>query len=52
MTEDQLKALTDSEMRQAVGYYGGKLSEQRRKAEFYYLGLPKGDLTPPEVEGR
>lgn len=52
MSEDELRALTDSEMRQAVGYYGGKLAEQRRKAEYYYLGLPKGDLTPPEVDGR
>ena len=52
MTEDELRALTDSEMRQSVGYFGGKLAEQRRKAEYYYLGLPKGDLTPPEVEGR
>lgn len=39
-------------MRNAVGYFGGKLSEQRRKAEVYYLGLPKLDLSPPEVEGR
>ena len=52
MSEDELRALTDSEMRQAVGYYGGKLAEQRRKAEYFYLGLPKGELAPPEVEGR
>ena len=52
MTETELKALTDAEMRQAVGYFGGKLSEQRRKAEYYYLGLAKGDLSPPEIEGR
>lgn len=52
MSEDELRALTDTEMRQAVGAYGGKLAEQRRKAEYYYLGLAKGDLTPPEVEGR
>ena len=52
MTEDELKALTDAELRQAVGYWGGKLSEQRRKAEYYYLGLPQGDLSPPEIEGR
>lgn len=52
LTEDELKALTDTEMRQAVGYYGGKLAEQRRKAEYYYLGLAKGDLSPPEIEGR
>lgn len=52
MTADQLKAITDSEMRLSIGYWGGKLAEQRRKAEYYYLGLPKGDLSPPEVEGR
>lgn len=52
MTETELKALTDAEMRQAIGYFGGKLSEQRRKAEYYYLGLAKGDLSPPEIEGR
>lgn len=52
MTEDELRALTDSEMRNSVGYAGGKLSEMRRKAEYYYLGLAEGDLTPPEVEGR
>ncbi len=52
MTDDELKALTDAELRQSIGYWGGKLSEQRRKAEFYYLGLAKGDLSPPEIEGR
>lgn len=52
LTDDDLKALTDHEMRNAVGYFGGKLSEQRRKAEIYYLGLPKLDLSPPEVDGR
>ena len=52
MTDDELRALTDAELRQSIGYWGGKLSEQRRKAEYYYLGLPKGDLSPPEIEGR
>jgi hypothetical protein len=52
MTEDELRALTDSEMRQSIGYWGGKLAEQRRKAEYYYLGLAKGDLSPPEIDGR
>lgn len=52
LTKDELIALTDIEIRNAVGYYGGKMAEQRRKAEYYYLGLPKGDLAPPEVEGR
>lgn len=52
LTEDQIKAMTDAQMRQAVGFFGGKLAEMRRKAEYYYLGEAKGDLAPPEVEGR
>ena len=52
MTEIDLKALVDAEMRQAVGFWGGELSAARLKAEQYYLGLPEGDLLPPDVEGR
>lgn len=52
LSDDELKALTDNEIRNAVAYHGGKLSEMRRKAEYYYLGLPKGDLSPPDIEGR
>lgn len=52
MTDDQLKAITDGEMRQALGYYSGKLGMQRLKAMAYYLGEAKLDLSPPEVEGR
>lgn len=52
LTDAELKVLVDSELRQSLAYYGGLLSEQRRKAEYYYLGEAKGDLAPPEVEGR
>ena len=52
MTEDELRALTDAEMRQALGYYTGKLGQQRLKAMSYYLAEAKFDLSPPEVEGR
>lgn len=52
MSEDELLALTDLEIRNAVGYYGGKLAEQRRTATYYYLGEPFGDLAPPDVDGR
>ena len=53
MTDDKLKALIDNEIRQAIGgMSGSRLSEQRRKAEYYYLGLAKGDLSPPEIDGR
>ena len=52
MDDDRLRSITDQEMRQAVGWYSGKLAIQRQKAMQYYLGLATGDLTPPEVEGR
>lgn len=52
MNDDELRALTDSEMRLAVGYWSGKLANQRMKAMVYYLGEPKLDLSPPEVDGR
>ena len=52
MSDDQLRSITDQEMRQAVGWYSGKLAAQRQKAMAYYLGQPTLDLTPPEVEGR
>lgn len=52
LTDDALKALANLELRNAVGYFGGKLADQRRKAEVYYLGLPQLDLTPPEIDGR
>ena len=52
LSEDELKALVASEMRQSLGYSSSKLSAARQKAEYYYLGLPVGDLSPPEVDGR
>jgi len=52
MNDETLKAITDSEMRQAVGYWSGRLALQRQKAMVYYLAEPKLDLAPPEVEGR
>ncbi len=52
LTEDELKALVGAEMRQSLGYSSSKLSQQRQKSMYYYLGQPVGDLSPPEVEGR
>lgn len=52
MDEDTLRAITDQQMRMAVGWYSGKLSQQRQKAMNYYLAQAVGDLSPPEVEGR
>lgn len=54
MTDDELRALTDAEMQDASAEsgYGGLLAAARAKAEYYFQGLPKGDLAPPEIEGR
>jgi len=52
LTEDELKAITDQEMRAAVGFWSGRLAQQRQKAMVYYLAEPKLDLSPPEIEGR
>lgn len=48
MTESELKAVIDAQIRNAAGYMSGELSEQRRKALEYYLGEPFGN----EVDGR
>jgi hypothetical protein len=52
LTDDEVGALVDGELRTAVGFGGGKLAEQRRKAEQYFYGEAKGDLAPPEIVGR
>ena len=52
LTEDELKALVALESRQSLGYTSSKLSAARQKAEYYYLGLAVGDLSPPEIDGR
>lgn len=52
LTDDEVKALVDSEIRQSIGYFGGKLAQMRQKSEYYFLGEAKGDLAPPEIEGR
>lgn len=52
ITDDDLIVAINKEIANSVGYSNGKLSEMRRKAEYYYLGEAKGDLAPPEVEGR
>lgn len=52
LTEDELKALVGAESRQALGYSSSKLSNARQKSMYYYLGMPVGDLSPPEVDGR
>ena len=52
MTEDELRAITDQEMRAAIGFFSGRLAMQRQKAMVYYLAEAKLDLSPPEIEGR
>ena len=52
ITDAELMARVEQELRSAQDYIGGKLSAQRQKALRYYLAQPEGDLAPPEVEGR
>ena len=52
MTDDELGALVDAEMRIAIGFDSGKLADQRRKAEYYFYGEAKEDLAPPSIPGR
>jgi hypothetical protein len=48
VTNDELCSLIDQEVSQSVGYFSGKLSEQRAEAMRYYLGETFGN----EQEGR
>jgi len=52
MTDEDIKSLVDAEIRDSMDYCGGALSAARRKNLNYFLALPIGDLTPPEIEGR
>lgn len=48
MDEDELKAIIEAQIQNAMGYVGGDLSQERAQAMEYYLGEPFGN----EVEGR
>jgi len=48
MTDDELRAEIDKEIRASIGYYSTELSAQRKQALEYYYGEPFGN----EVEGR
>lgn len=52
MDDNKLIALTDTEIKQSLGYGSGKLTKDRQKALEYYYGKPIGDLTPPSIDGR
>ena len=52
ITDDELIARVDSELRQAQDYMGGKLAIQRQRALKYYMAQAEGDLAPPEIDGR
>jgi hypothetical protein len=52
LTDDQLRVLIDTELRQSYGYGSGKLEQQRRRAEYFFLAEAKEELAPPAIEGR
>ena len=51
MDDTELLSIIDRERSLAHGYHD-ELSEERRKALYYYQGEAKEDLSPPEVDGR
>ena len=52
MTDDDLLQMLRAEERDSIAYMGGLLSEMRRRNEYYYLGLAKGELAAPTIPGR
>lgn len=52
LTDSDLCALIDSEMRQAFGYGDGKLEQLRRRNMYYFMAEAKEELAPPSIEGR
>lgn len=48
MEDKELRSIVENEIRTSIGFTGGELSEDRRRAMEYYLGEPFGN----EVEGR
>jgi hypothetical protein len=48
MSDSDLAAILDAKIHNALGYQGGRLSQERRQAERYY----KGDAFGNEIEGR
>lgn len=52
LTDEDVKSIIDAELATALGVESSELSDQRRKALAYYYAEPKGDLAPPEIEGR
>lgn len=52
LTDDELRTLIDTELRQCYGYGSGKLEQERRRAEYFFLAEAKEELAPPAIEGR
>ena len=48
MLDSDLAAILDAKIHNALGYQGGRLSQERRQAERYY----KGEVFGNEIEGR
>lgn len=52
LTKQELTTLIDNELRQCFGYGDGKLEQQRRRNDYFFLGIAKEELAPPAIEGR
>lgn len=52
MSDDQIKAITDQEIKHSLGYTSGELAKNRLKALQYYYHKPEGDLAASPIPGR
>lgn len=52
ITDSDLAALIDTEVRQSFGYGDGKLEQLRRRNMYFFMAEAKEELAPPAIEGR
>jgi hypothetical protein len=52
MSDEEISAIVESHISQSQNWLGTGIAKEQEKAMEYYLGLPEGDLAPPEIEGR
>src|SRR5690349_6198544 len=52
MSDTEISAILESHISQSQNWLGTSIAKEQEKAMEYYLGLPEGDLAPPDVEGR
>ncbi|WP_430230507.1 portal protein [Paraburkholderia tropica] len=52
MSDTEISAILESHISQSQNWLGTGIAKEQEKAMRYYLGVPEGDLAPPDIEGR